>query len=339
MTVLAGADIRGFYARLDLRLSERATREAPVRCFAAPDEHRRDDRDPSCSVNLTNGAFNCHACGAHGGAYDAAIAAGHSPRGAIDLMIDFGLIERRTRLTPANEPPVARRRTPAQRPRSSIAAAPSPSLLGVNDHDVARYTRQLARRPALISRLARERGWDPATVADLELGYDRGRITIPVRNAHGELRGLVRYQPDRSARPKMLAVRGTRNGLIPHPATETSPEVLLVEGPPDMIAARSRGLAAIAVPGTEAWRPQWAHLFAEREVTIVMDADAPGRATAQRVAEALSTAAGIRVLDLAPNRDDGYDLTDWLLEHPYQRELLTLTSDAAPQRSCGMTSP
>ena len=51
----------------------------------------------------------------------------------------------------------------------------------------------------------------------------------------------------------MLAVPGTRLGLIPHPAKETSDRILLVEGPPDMVAARS-GLPAIAIPGTNAWR-------------------------------------------------------------------------------------
>jgi hypothetical protein len=38
----------------------------------------------------------------------------------------------------------------------------------------------------------------------------------------------------------MLAALGSRMGLIPHPTGETSERILLVEGPPDMIAARSR---------------------------------------------------------------------------------------------------
>lgn len=42
--------------------------------------------------------------------------------------------------------------------------------------------------------------------------------------------------------------------------------VVLVEGPPDMISARSRGLPALAVPGDDAWEPQWARLLAGRHV-------------------------------------------------------------------------
>jgi hypothetical protein len=53
----------------------------------------------------------------------------------------------------------------------------------------------------------------------------------------------------------MLAVAGTRIGLVPHPAAEGSEWVVLVEGPPDMISARSRGLPAVVVPGDHAWSP------------------------------------------------------------------------------------
>jgi hypothetical protein len=47
-----------------------------------------------------------------------------------------------------------------------------------------------------------------------------------------------------------------------------------------------------------------------------MDADTQGRAAAERIAADLAGHAETRVIDLAPPRDDGYDLTDWLLEHP-----------------------
>jgi hypothetical protein len=112
----------------------------------------------------------------------------------------------------------------------------------------------------------------------------------------------------------MLAELGSRVGLIPHPFAETSKRILLVEGPPDMIAARSRGLPAIAVPGDHAWQPAWAPLFAGRQIQIVMDADMQGRAAAERIAHDLADLSQIRILDLAPLRADGYDLTDWLLE-------------------------
>jgi Toprim-like len=314
---LPGADIRSYYHQLGIRLSAQARVEAPVRCFADPSVHRREDRDPSCSVNLVSGAWKCHACGARGGSYDAAMAVGHTPRSAIDLMIANGLIEPRARLRTARE----LLHTPG-RPSASLARAHASQdfvarpALQVTDHDIAGWQAALSRRPSLMARLLRERGWCYPTIRALELGLDRGRITIPIRNAHGELRGLLRYQPERTRRPKMLAARGTRLGLIPHPAAEASDRIVLVEGPPDMIAGRSRDLASIAVPGDHAWQPNWAALLAGRRVTIIMDADAQGRAAAERIAADLAPHARADIVDLAPLRDDGYDVTDWLAEHP-----------------------
>src|ERR1700744_4268326 len=92
---LTGADIRGFYSALGIELPARARTDASVRCFAAPEEHRRNDRVPSCSINLVHGAWHCHACGASGGAFDAAMARGYAKREAIALMVSHGLTSHR----------------------------------------------------------------------------------------------------------------------------------------------------------------------------------------------------------------------------------------------------
>ena len=136
-------------------------------------------------------------------------------------------------------------------------------------------------------------------------------MIIPIRDRRGELPGVLRYAPSHDRAPKMLAVRGTRLGLIPHPAAEPSRWVVLVEGPPDMISAHSRGLPAIALPGDDAWEPEWAQLLRGRHVSIVFDSTRPGRDAAARIAGDLEAAA-VRgsIVDLAPNRHDGYDLTD-----------------------------
>ena len=227
---LPGADIPGYYHQLGIQLPERARHEASVRCFADPGAHRREDRNPSCSVNVINGAWQCHACGARGGAYDAALAKSYTPRSAIDLMNAHGLIERRAQLRTARELV----KTP-DRPAAAGARAHAPETLvarpplHVTEQDIRRWYAALSRRPFLLARLARERGWRYQTMRALGLGLDRGRVTIPIRNVHGQLRGLLRYQPMHTGRPKMLAVSGSRLGLVPHPATEASDRILLVE--------------------------------------------------------------------------------------------------------------
>lgn len=304
---LPDADVRGYYLALGIRLPASENANVATRCFADPDAHRRADRDPSCSVNVANGAWQCHACGARGGAYDAALATGHTPRSAIDLMIAHGLIERRAQIKTARE--LLTRATDAQ----PEASHPTPrAALEVTEQDVRHWQTALSHRPRLLGQLADDRGWRHDTIRELGLGLDRGRITIPIRTSAGQLRGLLRYRPDPTHGPKMLAAPGTRLGLIPHPAAERSEHIVLTEGPPDMIAARSCGLPAIAVPGDHAWRKQWAQLLEGRRVTVIMDADPAGRAAAIRIARDLASAAQPQIIDLAPDRTDGYDLSDWL---------------------------
>jgi len=347
-----GADVHGFYATLGIELPDWARTEAPARCFADPDAHKRQDRDPSCSVNLASGAFNCHGCGAHGGAYDAALATGRSPRDAIDLMIAHGLTQRRdrsreaspastrdtsptaagntsaqaqatrrdqpaanatTRSTPLPAAPKAAQSCASARPPSAEPSPTRDTAARKNRRQLREYRDALLNSAGLIARLRRERGWNPDTLKALGIGFDGHRITVPIIDEHQALHGILRLRVDASQQPKVLAAPGTKLGLIPHPHLEPRQYVLLVEGPSDMLAARSAGLPAIAVPGTHAWRGEWSRLLAGREVTVVMDCDPPGRQAAQRIARDLEHhAARVRIVDLAPQRRNGYDLSDWL---------------------------
>jgi hypothetical protein len=352
---MAGSDVRGFYDALGIELPGWAHTEAPVRCFADPEAHKREDRDASCSVNLYSGAFNCHGCGARGGVYDAALARGRSPRQAIDLMVTHGLTERRPRDTSrTSSSPVSTRdtsRSPArQRTQRRAQAATAPASLAVTREEVQEWAERLERSPALLARLERERGWSRRALVELEVGFDGERITVPIwrpaapadRSEGAVLQGLLRLRLDRRERPKVSAVPGTRLGLLPPPASTRRREgrVLLVEGPSDMLAARSAGLPAIAVPGANAWRSEWANALHGRTVIVVMDCDRPGRQAAARIAEDLDRrgiVAGIR--DLAPDRQDGYDVSDWLRADKPAAQLLApdrLRSASAYRRTGGV---
>ena len=268
-------DVRAFYTTLGIELPGWPKLEAPTRCFAQPDAHNHNDRSPSCSVNLASGAWNCHGCGAHGGAYDAALAAGLAPRDAMELLIANGLAQpRRDSVMRSRRPPAlsAAKATPSRASRARLALA---------DADVQSWAEMLDADSRLVRRLILERAWAPRIMRALQVGFDGARITFPIRNAQGHLRGMLRYDAFGRRDPKMRAVAGTRLGLIPHPSAEASDHIILVEGPPDMIAARSAGLPAIAIPGTHAWQPAWAHLLTGRRVTIVMDCDA-ARPTSRR---------------------------------------------------------
>ena len=135
-STLPGGDVRGFYRALGVALPEWAQAEASVSCFAHSEAHARQDRDASCSVNVESGLWNCHGCGEGGGPYDAAVARGRTPREAMDLLVAYGLAERR---------PVGRR---SSRRRVAVADSPSAPLGGrvagrvaleVGESDVVRW--------------------------------------------------------------------------------------------------------------------------------------------------------------------------------------------------------
>ena len=255
-STLPGADIRGFYRALGVLLPEWATTEASVRCFADPGVHAREDRDPSCSVNLETGAWHCWGCGASGGAYDAAIAVGHTPASAMDLLIDYGLAERRSQSRSSGRRPPW---PPAPAPARTPAPEPPPRRLRVGEAEIARWKRALITQPWPVAQLRDEqrRLWQRQTADELDLGWERGRVIIPIRDAGGGVQGILRYAPRRTRAPKMLAMAGTRLGLVPRPEQHPAPWYVLAEGPPDMITGRSRGLPVIGIPGDHAWDPSW----------------------------------------------------------------------------------
>jgi hypothetical protein len=321
MSATANADVRGFYAAIGIELPGWSDRYARVRCFIAPEEHTSGDRTPSMSIDLTTGRFHCFGCCAWGDGFDAAIAAGCTRQTAMERLVAYGLREPSERFGLAAGA-WGRRAPPRPQP-------PPPPPLQADEADIATWIDAFSRRPKLLARLASERGWRTSVLVELEVGVDfYDRLTIPIRDAHGTLRGVLRYRPWRTRAKKMLTVKGTRFGLVPHPARERSRHVVLVEGLPDMVSGRSYGLPAIAVPGIDTWRADWGPALAGRRVTVMMDADKPGRTAASRIYADLKDIADVTVVDIAPDRDDGYDLSDLLHE---RRNAHQLPSPASPQ--------
>jgi hypothetical protein len=198
----------------------------------------------------------------------------------------------------------------------------------------------LTGNPAALERLAALRGWSEAAIRRLGIGVLGDRVVLPVRDPAGAITGLVKYQPNpdrRGDQPKSIATPGSTRELFPGPETlDPGATLWLVEGEADAVAAHSIGLEATAVPGTSAWKDDWAGRFAGRDVVICCDCDAPGRGLSVRVAESLAaTAASVRVVDLAPPRDDGYDLSDLVreadgdAERASVRDLLLTLADGA----------
>lgn len=191
------------------------------------------------------------------------------------------------------------------RPRPVAVPAELPSLATLST-----CRKRLMAHTAMLERLRELRGWTRAALDALGIGWDGQRLTMPVYDENHALINVCRYLPNGS--PKMLGLSHRPRGLFPaierHDGTRP---VWLVEGEPDAITGWSLRLPTVGVPGANGWRPEWAARFAGRDVVILPDCDDPGRRLADQVAMSLyGVAERVRVVDLDPNRTDGYDLSD-----------------------------
>src|ERR1039458_10873887 len=167
----------GVLQALGVELAEWGQREVSVSCFADPEVHARQDRDASCSVNVESGLWNCHGCGEGGGLCDAATELGNTPREAMDLLIAYGLAERR----PAGQAQQPRRPTASARPAARPVSRPAEQVaLKVGESDVARWREQLVGVwPPRVLRAAQRSVWSRTVPLELGCGWERGRIMIP----------------------------------------------------------------------------------------------------------------------------------------------------------------
>ena len=188
---------------------------------------------------------------------------------------------------------------------------------------VASWREALIGREKTLVWLLEHRGWTHEAIAELGVGAvpsDSLRpIRFPTRDAHGALTGFVAYTPVSASLQegqRKSKAKGPRNLFPPPESIQVAKDefVFVVEGEADAVVARSIGLPAVGIPGVQSWRRDWAERFAGPRVVICLDCDQQGRECAERVAADLQgVAADIRVLDLAPDRGDSYDLTDFVL--------------------------
>jgi hypothetical protein len=260
---VTAADVRGLFAELGVALPAGGP-NVTVRCFADPVAHKRGDRSKSASVNVETGAWCCHGCGAKDGAYDAALASGRTPADAMQLLERSGLIDGDA----------------GERPLHAREDAPAPSL--PTEVEVAAWGARLLENERPVAILLERRAWTAEALARHEVGVDKGRLTLPMRDAQRRLVNVGRYAPKPPAGEKKLyVVRGAPRVLFPAPETVEEQEGFVPESEPDVLTATSLGLPAVGIPGVEGWKHEDAQRFAGRHVVVCLDCDrrAPRRAT------------------------------------------------------------
>ena len=239
----------------------------------------------------------------------------------MELLIAHGLAEPRAARPPADRPPrqqpragrrarAVRRHQPRSR-RSPPTRTTSQSWAAMLDDD-----------GRLIRRLALRAGMGDPGDPQLQIGFDGARITIPVRDALRRSAGCPPLRPVRAdATRRCSPSRARGSGSSRTPRSDRPEARRPRRGPAGhdrraLLRPRRRSPSRARPPGSRRGR----QLLAGKRVTLVMDCDAPGRARRRRDRREPQRSRGsaVDVVDLAPDRNDGYDLTDRILERRRQ---------------------
>jgi hypothetical protein len=114
--------------------------------------------------------------------------------------------------------------------------------------------------------------------------------------------------------------------------------VYVTEGERDAESLANRGLCATtSALGTNwPWMPQFVEAFRNAlRLVVIADCDDPGRkAASERAALLAAVVEDVRMVNLASERSDGYDVSDWLNEGHTVQELEQLV-EAAPRVTVG----
>jgi DNA primase len=285
-------------------------------------------RTPALSVNVEKGTFFCHACGAAGdfihfemrlrGLKFSDAVRGLARRYGINPDAPHELQHRDGAALMAHNNGLLTNYAPAT---SAVAATATPPVI---DPAIPEALHEYLRDNAELLRYPMEkRGLTMETIEHYKLGYDpsKRRYTIPVYDEHVQCVNIRRYLPNaRRAQDKMISWRPGYGAarLFPWSALQQPGDLYLTEGEWDTLLALQHGLRALTTTGgAGTWRAEWSALFAGRDVTIMYDADAAGRAGAVKVAQALhGVAARVSIHSWPASAPVGYDVSDWLLGRP-----------------------
>lgn len=142
-------------------------------------------------------------------------------------------------------------------------------------------------------------------------------------------------QPDRKGRWiwNLNGVRRVPYRLLELLARKTNEVVFVVEGEKDVESLVALGFCATtnAQGAGWEWPASWSAFFGNAfRVVLLTDCDGAGRAAAAQRGRTISIACNdVRLIDLSADRDDGFDVSDWLAQGHTRDELLALV-DCAP---------
>jgi len=283
------------------------------RMFCPICEDPESSKTPSASMDADKGVWNCLK-GNHGGGIYALVQ---------DLKKERGFDIRAESMRGRHSDPSY---TKAVQERLGNSSTPLPP-----QSQIEKWAQALLSNQTKLKAVMDQRGFDRKTIIAWELGWDGSRITIPVRDEHGDLVNVRRYQMGGGHSNKMLNLPGHGTAVLFRPdILRDAQEVVITEGETDCILLNQTGIPAVThTAGAGTFRAAWAQSFVDKDVWICYDADDAGRKGAKRVESILKEfARNVFVINL-PMTTKGADITDYIhLEGHSEREFRELMSDA-----------
>jgi P4 family phage/plasmid primase-like protien len=197
----------------------------------------------------------------------------------------------------------------------------------LSEKRVRQWAAELLKSESRLEEFQDLRGIWRKTIVDFEIGWDERRraYTIPIRDQHGKLVNIRRYQPKPSpGRRKIWSVTGHGQPRLYPLASLQSNVIIICEGELDALITSQNGYPAMTrTASAVTWRTDWSELFKDKLVYVCHDCDKAGSEADRKVLDSLTgIAREVRTLRLPYDRTEkhGKDLTDWWMEHDGDRE-------------------
>jgi len=283
-----------------------------------------EDDTPSMSVNVADGVYFCHGCGAKGDVFSFVMRSRSQtfPEAVRTLARLAGVdVEKPDPLTPAD----LRAKHEALLRKETRSREPSEPDPVIDEQIVEAHLERLVNTQNALDALVEKRGLTLETVQQWQIGFDGRRYYVPIRDKTGACVNIRRYRlgPGK-AESKMIswragfgAARLWPMGSFDRARTQADKTIFLMEGEMDCLLAQQVGLNAVTTTGgAGTWREEWDSLFAGLSVVICYDRDSAGRTGAMMVARQLSRVAReVRVVTIPLAEPPGADFTDYIHGH------------------------
>lgn len=205
------------------------------------------------------------------------------------------------------------------------------------DDQIEAWHEHLMNDPALLRVMTQERGISKDALKQFEIGYHRGRYTIPVYDENGDLVNVRRYKPHtKEPSQKMVSYAvgyGEARLFLPY-VVENHDDVVVVEGETDALCCQAHGLDMVMAHtgGSSTWKMEWGKPFLGKHVFLCYDNDEAGVAGMRRAAEMLKKVAEAVYIVRLPGLPEHGDATDFFVKQGRRRSDFLAAMDSARER-------